>query len=125
MCTTSTPTPTTKRRPRQRPLRQWTAREKTEAVLALWTERRKPSEICKELEIGWTTLDNWQRRALEAMLRVLEPRERKAEERPAALTTRLQQLLQRKAWKPSETTLSTRLEKRLDTVQQGPSPSNP
>jgi len=124
MCTTATPSPTTKKRPRQRTLRQWTAREKAEAVLALWTERRKPSEICKELEIGWTTLDNWQSRALEAMLEVLEPRERK-EERAPALSARLQELLQRKARKPSETAVSTRLEKRLDTLQQGPSPSNP
>jgi len=124
MCTTTTPSPTTKKRPRQRTLRQWTAREKAEAVLALWTERRKPSEICKELEIGWTTLDNWQSRALEAMLEVLEPRERKEEKSPA-MTTRLQQLLQKKARKPSEAAASGRLEKRLDALQQGPSPSNP
>jgi len=124
MCTTATPSPTTKKKPRQRTLRQWTARVKAEAVLAVWTERRKPSEICKELEIGWTTLDNWQSRALEAMLEVLEPRERK-EERAPALSARLQELLQRKARKPSETAVSARLEKRLDTLQQGPSPSTP
>ena len=27
------------------------AREKCQAVLAIWTARRRPSEICKELDI--------------------------------------------------------------------------
>ncbi|MDP6117004.1 MAG: transposase [Planctomycetota bacterium] len=113
-----------RKKSRQRPTRQWTARQKVEAVLALWTERRKPSELCRELEIRWTTLDNWQSRALEAMLHVLEPRQRKEEERPPALTTRLQQLLEKKTPKPSQNALSSRLEKRLDTIESKP-PSTP
>ena len=79
------------------PYRQHSGREKTEAVLALWSERRKPAELCRELEITWQQLLNWQQRALSAMMQVLEPRVRQEEQRPPALGSRLRKLLEKQA----------------------------
>jgi len=44
------------------------------AVLSVWTESRKPAEICRELSIKWMTLMHWQKRAMEGMLQALTPR---------------------------------------------------
>jgi len=73
------------------------ARTKTAAVLALWTGRRRPTEICRELEIPANLLGCWQERALEGMLRALEPRTRQQQERGPMLEPRLEKLLERKA----------------------------
>ena len=69
------------------------AEQKAQAVLAVWTERRKPLEICRELGIAWTILDQWQKRAMEGMLQALEPRKILEKEQ---LSPRLQTLLTRK-----------------------------
>jgi len=69
------------------------AEQKAQAVLAVWTERRKPLEICRELGIAWTILDQWQKRAMEGMLQALEPRKILEKEH---LSPRLQMLLTRK-----------------------------
>jgi hypothetical protein len=65
--------------------------EKCRAVLSVWTEKRKPSQICEELGIKWTILMHWQNRALEGMMQALEPRRNLAQ--GAALSPRLQSLL--------------------------------
>ena len=70
------------------------AEQKAQAVLAVWTERRKPLEICRELGIAWTILDQWQKRAMEGMLQALEPRA--IIEKGSPLSPRLQILLSRK-----------------------------
>ena len=75
--------------------RQFSAQEKVQAVLSIWTERRKPSEICKELEVNWANLRHWENRALEGMWDALESRTRKEEERGPALGSKLQQLLEK------------------------------
>lgn len=67
------------------------AAQKCHAVLSVWTEKRKPSQICKDLGIKWTILMHWQNRALEGMLQALEPRRNLAQ--GAALSPRLQSLL--------------------------------
>lgn len=72
------------------------AREKCQAVLAIWTGRRRPSEICKELVIPSNLLSCWQERAMEGMLQALEPRTRKQEERGPMLPPRMEKLLDRK-----------------------------
>lgn len=79
----------------RRERRQFTAQEKTQAVLSIWAERRKPSEICKDLSIEWALLRHWEHRALEAMMAALEPRTQKAEDRIPPLGAKLQQLLER------------------------------
>ena len=68
------------------------AAEKCRAVLAVWTEKRKPAAVCRELGIKWTILMHWQNRALEGMLQALEPRRNLAQ--GAALSPRLQALLE-------------------------------
>ena len=72
------------------------AREKCQAVLAIWTGRRRPSEICKDLEIPSNLLSCWQERAMEGMLQALEPRTRRQEDRGPMLAPRMEKLLDRK-----------------------------
>jgi transposase-like protein len=73
----------------------YTAEEKCRAVLSVWTERRKPGEICRELGVAWTVLSQWQARAMEGMLLALQPRV--AVEKGVALSPRLAVLLERKS----------------------------
>lgn len=98
--------------PRER--REFTAKVKCEAVLSLWAERRSPSEVCKELQISWQQLQNWQHRAMEAMLDALEPRTSSAERAPA-LSTRVGKLLEQTERKVSR---KSSMEKRLDKLQK-------
>lgn len=95
--------------------RQFSAEEKSQAVLSLWMERRKPAEICRELSVTWTTLNNWQNRALEAMLQALEPKAAESKKSPA-LGPRLEKLFAQRG-KPKPSTVQTRLNRRLDAVQ--------
>ena len=72
------------------------AQQKCQAVLAVWTGRRRPSEICRELGVPSNLLQAWQERALEGMLKALEPRTRRQEDRGPILADRLQKMLERK-----------------------------
>ena len=76
-------------------------------MLAVWTQQRRPAEICKELNVPANLLSSWQERALEGMLQALEPRMRRDAERGPLLTPRLEKLLERKL---------TRLESRLSRL---------
>jgi len=89
------------------------AMEKCRAVLSVWTERRRPAEICREMTIPWMVLAHWQKRAMEGMLQALEPRV--SLDRGAALSPRLQTMLEKK-----RLTLltSSRLEKTLLKAQE-------
>src|SRR3990170_392253 len=71
-----------------------TAEEKCRAVLSVWTERRKPGEVCQELGVAWSVLSQWQERAMEGMLLALQPRV--SVEKGVALSPRLAVLLERK-----------------------------
>jgi len=73
-----------------------TAEEKCRAVLSVWTERRKPGEVCRELGVAWGLLDQWQGRAMEGMLMALQPRI-PVMEKTVALNSRLAVLLERKS----------------------------
>jgi transposase-like protein len=73
-----------------------TAEQKCRAVLSVWTERRKPVEICRELGVPWSILNQWQERAMEGMLMALQPRVPVMEKR-VALNSRLAVLLERKS----------------------------
>jgi len=72
-----------------------TAEQKCRAVLSVWTERRKPVEICRELGVPWSLLNQWQDRAMEGMLLALQPRV--VVEKGVALNPRLAVLLERKS----------------------------
>ena len=98
----------------QKERRVFPAKVKCEAVLAVWTERRKPSEICRELGINWASLNGWQNRALGAMLSALEPRMSKEEERGPALGPKLERLLERTSLRAGKI---SKLEQRLAKIQ--------
>ena len=89
-----------------------TAQEKCQAVLTLWTERRKPAEVCREMGVAWGVLQQWQDRAMEGMLLALQPRVQV--ERGVALSPRLAVLLEKK----SQAGLMKGLDRRLKKLQK-------
>jgi transposase-like protein len=101
---------------------QHSAQDKAQAVLAVWTERCKPAEVCRQLRITWITLHYWQRRAMEGMLQALESRVNLA--RGEALSPRLQGLLQSHQRQQNLTRLSGRL-KQIQQKKIASGPSEP
>lgn len=87
-----------------------TAQQKVQAVLAVWTERCKPAEVCRQLGINWVTFHQWQKRAMTGMLQALESRTNLA--RGEVLNPRLQALLRPPATTPGK------LQQRLEQVQE-------
>jgi transposase-like protein len=73
--------------------RVWTPEVKVQAVLALWSGRRRPAELSRELGVKWTVLRHWQERAVASMLATFEGPGPKAPEAP--LSPGLSQLLAR------------------------------
>lgn len=98
-------------RRRRQPSPSFTATEKAQAVLAVWTDRCKAAEVCRQMQINFMTFQHWQRRAMEGMLQSLESRVNLA--KGEALSPRLQALLSNR-----HKTLSTRkLTNRLEQIQ--------
>ena len=98
-----------------------TAEEKCRAVLSVWTERRKPGEVCQELGVAWSILNQWQERAMEGMLSALQPRV-PVTEKTVALNSRLAVLLERKSKRGG----MKGMERRLARLQGIPvKPGNP
>jgi len=91
-----------------------TAEQKCRAVLSVWTERRKIGEVCRELGVPWSLLNQWQDRAMEGILLALQPRV--PVERGVALNPRLAVLLERK----SKGGAIKGLERRLAKLQGSP-----
>ena len=103
----------TKKSPAPRERRVFGAKEKCEAVLAVWSERRTPTEVCRQLGIPWQQLNAWQKVAMEALIKGLEPRQ--GQEPKPSLSPRVEKLLgktDRRVSRPSN------LGKRLETIQQ-------
>jgi transposase-like protein len=99
---------------RERKVSKHTAEEKCRAVLSIWTERRKPGEVCRELGVTWNLLNQWQDLAMEGMLLALQPRV--SVEKAVALNPRLAVLLERK----SKGGVMKGLERRLVRLQGSP-----
>jgi hypothetical protein len=95
---------------RRRKVSGHTAEQKCRAVLSVWTEKRKPGEVCRELGVAWSLLNQWQDRAMEGMLMALQPRLQV--ERGVALSPRLAVLL-----KKSQAGMMKGLDKRLRKLQ--------
>jgi len=92
-----------------------------QAVLAIWTERRRRGEICQELAITPKVLSLWEQRAVAGMLRALESQTRL--EGSPALSPKLERLLAQQAARHAGRL--ARLDKRLAKLQEpkaGPSP---
>lgn len=101
---------------KSRQISHYGAMEKCRAVLSVWTERRKPSEICRELRVPWMVLSQWQKRAMEGMLHALEPRVRL--EKGPALSPRLQAMLEKKRLTLLTSTVQGRLDRTLSKAQE-------
>ena len=95
----------------------FTGKQKCEAVLATWSERRKPAEVCRELGIKWMQLHQWQSKALSAMMEALEPRGKTEEPQAPALSPKLERLLEKTSQQMSKV---SKLEKRLEKIQEQP-----
>ena len=77
--------------------RKYSALEQCRAVLLVWSERRTPVAVCRELKIGAGLLALWQERALEGLLTALEPREgARGTEAGPVLSVRVKRLLEKK-----------------------------
>jgi transposase-like protein len=87
----------------------YSAMEKAQAVLAVWTERCKAAEVCRQMQINNMTFHHWQNRAMEGMLQALESRVNLA--KGEVLSPRLQALLHKRVLNPNK------LEKRLQQIQ--------
>ena len=99
-----------------------TAAEKTQAVLAVWTERVKPATVMRSLGISWVTLQQWQDRAMEGMLQALESRVNLAD--GAALSPRLKSLLQKRQMAAGREKLTARLERIQEIAPAAATESN-
>ncbi len=93
--------------------RPFTAHQRVQAVLAVWTERRRPVEVCRELAITEKMLSHWEQRALAGMLKALESQTRL--EGGPALSPKLERLLAQQAARHAGRL--ARLDKRLAKLQ--------
>jgi hypothetical protein len=101
--TTSNPN----RRPRQ-PVPAYPAADKVQAVLAVWTDRCRATDGCRQLRINFMTFQHWQRRAMEGMLQALESRVNLS--KGQVLSPRLQALPASRQRKLSADKIASRLE---------------
>lgn len=110
--TSSDKTPAKPTRRKRQPTPAYSALEKAQAVLAVWTDRGRPIDVCRQMQINWLTFQQWQTRALDGMLQALESRVNLAQ--GGALSPRLQELLA----KQQRTGSTERLTHRLAQLQQ-------
>ena len=90
--------------------------QRCQAVLMVWTDQQKPTQVCRELSIPQAILRHWQSRALEGMLQALEPQVKLV--KGVALSPRLQVLLERqKQALEHRRTKTSRLEARLNRIK--------
>ena len=96
----------------------YNAQQRAPAVLSIWTERRRPAEVCQELAIRPAVLSHGEKRALAAMHKALVSQTRL--EPGAALSPKLERLLARQALQQKGR--MAKLEKRLAKLQEPKSP---
>ena len=72
----------------------YSAREKAQAVLALWSGRRGPSALTKELGVPWAAINTWEKRALSGMLTALDPTWKQAAQEQPSLPPRVEKLIE-------------------------------
>jgi len=80
--------------PRKRQSREYSAKEKAQAVLALWSGRRNPSALTRELQAPWAVINTWEKRALAGMLTALDPTWKQAAEAQPSLPRRVEKLIE-------------------------------
>jgi transposase-like protein len=100
--------PKTEIKRKRPPHPEYSAQEKAHAILAIWTEKCRTAEVCRQMKINYMTFLHWQQRAMEGMLQALESRVNLA--KGEALSPRLQALLQKQQRSIGLSKLSARLE---------------
>ena len=79
---------------RKRRVKMFSAKEKSQAVLALWSGRRSASSLMKELGVAWGVVNSWEKRALSGMLTALDPLWKQPEEEQLRLPERVEKLME-------------------------------
>lgn len=101
--------PTTSNPKRQRQAAPvYPAVEKVQAVLAVWTDRCRASDVCRQLKIQAMTFHHWQQRAMEGMLQALESRVNLS--KGEVLSPRLQALINNRQRQLDSSKIARRLE---------------
>jgi len=85
---------------RKQVCRAHSAKEKAAAVLAVWSGRRSPSALTKELGVPWSAINQWEKRALSGMLSALDPTWKQDGEDQPSLPRRVEKLIE-KTLKPA------------------------
>lgn len=93
----------------RRARRNFDPHQKITAVLSIWTEQRTSRQICRELSISPTLLNQWQNQAMSGMLEALSPKKPRQSQ---GLNSRLVRLIEKNLPDPTE-----KLTKRLKAVQ--------
>jgi len=107
-------------KPKKEP-KVYNAHQRAQAVLAVWTERRRPAEVCRQMGINSVLLGQWQERAMAGMVEALQPRCRTEQQLGPALTGKLERLLARQALLADGK--QAKLEKRLAKMPVEPAAS--
>ena len=84
--------------------------QKITAVLSVWTEKRSPTQMCRELSISSSLLNQWQNQAMAAMVTALSP---KRPGQSKSLNPRLNRLIEKNLPDPT-----LKLQKRLRTIER-------
>jgi hypothetical protein len=113
---------TEKKKRTRTPSPAYSAMEKAQAVLAVWTERVKTAEVLRAMKINYICLQQWQDRAMEGMLQALETRVNLSD--GAALSPRLKTLLQKRQQLAGREKLRGRLEQLQEIASEAPAPSD-
>jgi transposase-like protein len=114
--TSSNPTEKNNKPSKPQTSTNYSATEKAQAVLAVWTERCKAAEVCRQMQVNNMTFQHWQNRAMEGMLQALESRVNLA--KGEVLSPRLQALLHKRVLNPSK------LQARLQQIQLAKTPDS-
>lgn len=80
--------------PRKRQAKVYSAKEKSQAVLSLWSGRRNAASLMKELGVAWGVLNCWEKRALTGMLTALDPTWKQPEAGSLRLPIRVERLVE-------------------------------
>ena len=92
--------------------RNFTPTEKSKAVLSVWSERRSPAEVCREMSITWMQFNQWQNQSMKGMFSALE--NKKDQVKCPPISERLEKLMERRSGIPKP----SKMEKRLEKLQQ-------
>lgn len=80
---------------KRKPQRLFGAKEKSQAVLSLWSGRRSASALMRELSVPWGALHGWELRAIQGILTALDPDWKQTKEAVSNLPLRVEKLIER------------------------------